>query len=44
MLASPVENTRIPHASDLPIFGLVAAGPAETGPFMPSVIGATTGP
>src|SRR5262249_11207373 len=44
MLASPVANTRMPHASDLPTLEPVAAGPAETGPFILSVTGANTGP
>src|SRR4030095_16889 len=44
MLASPVANRRIPKASALPVLGLVVAGPAETGPFMSKVTGATTGP
>src|SRR4029450_9755762 len=44
ILASPVANTRIPQASDLPTFELVAAGPADTAPFILSVTGANTGP
>src|SRR5438093_8991176 len=44
ILASPVANTRMPHASARPTLGPVAAGPAETGPFMLMVIGAVTGP
>ena len=43
MLASPVANRTIPKASALPVLGLVAAGPAETGPFMLKVTGASTG-
>src|SRR5262249_60495744 len=44
MLASPVANRTIPQASALPILGLVAAGPAATGPFMVKATGASTGP
>src|SRR6266850_2417366 len=44
ILASPVAYTRMPQASARPTFGAVAAGPAETGPFMLMVIGAVTGP
>src|SRR6267142_5645278 len=44
ILASPVAYTRMPQASARPTFGAVAAGPAETGPFMLMVIGAMTGP
>src|SRR3954464_15435080 len=44
ILASPVANTRMPQASARPTLGPVAAGPAETGPFMLMVIGAVTGP
>src|SRR5437879_4001634 len=44
ILASPVEYTRIPQASALPTLEPVAAGPADTGPFMLRVTGATTGP
>src|SRR4029453_8938190 len=34
----------MPQASERPTFGLFMAGPADTGPFMPSVTGAITGP
>src|SRR5438105_14811617 len=44
ILASPVAYTRMPQASARPTLGPVAAGPAETGPFMLMVIGAVTGP
>src|SRR4029453_7235106 len=44
MLASPVAKTKMPQASERPTFGLVMADPADTGPFMLSVTGATTGP
>src|SRR4029453_18744762 len=44
ILASPVANTRIPQASDLPTLEPVAAGPADTGPFILMVTGANTGP
>src|SRR4030095_1047005 len=43
ILASPVANTRIPQASDLPTLEPVAAGPADTGPFILMVAGANTG-
>src|SRR5262245_28509326 len=42
ILASPIENRGMPQACDRPTLGLVAAGPADTGPFT-KVIGATTG-
>src|SRR5215471_6404787 len=42
ILASPIANRGIPQACDRPTLGLVAAGPADTGPFT-KVIGATTG-
>src|SRR5262245_54343481 len=44
MLASPVANAMMPQASDRPTFEPVAAGPADTGPFILSVTGANTGP
>src|SRR5215471_9492401 len=42
ILASPIANKGIPQACDRPTLGLVAAGPADSGPFT-NVIGATTG-
>src|ERR1700704_2398927 len=44
MLASPVAYRTIPQASALPTLEPVMAGPADTGPFMLMVTGATTGP
>src|SRR6266700_517642 len=44
MLASLVAYRTIPQASALPTLEPVMAGPADTGPFMLMVTGATTGP